>query len=133
MAQKRFTTGGSAAHGGFPRTKFSELDDTFPYAGKAGDVVIVNGTETGLSAVALPVIDDHKVLESGTDSTAGYLSDKLEAGTAINITEDISVPANHKAKIDVSLGTSGTQAAAGNDPRFGNYDSDFKSYVIVNT
>lgn len=41
-----------------------------------------------------------KVLTSIADSTPDYLNAKLEAGSLINITEDVTAPANHRAKID---------------------------------
>jgi len=41
-----------------------------------------------------------KIITSGTDSTPDYLNAKLEAGSNIQITEDVTAPANHRAKID---------------------------------
>lgn len=100
----------------FARTRFDALDDTFAYTGQAGKVVTVRGDETGLTAQAEAIIDDHKVATSGTDTSPGYLVAKLEAGIAAAISESGTNP-NKVARISVSLGTLSDQAAAGNDPR----------------
>ena len=100
----------------FARTRFDSLDDTFAYTGQAGKVVTVRGDETGLTAQAEAIIDDHKVATSGTDTSPGYLVAKLEAGIALAISENGTNP-NKKARVSVSLGTLSDQAAAGNDSR----------------
>jgi hypothetical protein len=63
-------------------------------------------------------LDSRQVWASSSDTNAGFLIEKTEAGTAIAISEDSSVPANHKIKIAVQLGNQSDQAAAGNDDRF---------------
>jgi hypothetical protein len=101
MNRNRITSSGGRSAKSFPGvSRFDALDDTFTYPGNAGKVAVVNPGETALIPVALAAIDDHKVITSNTDTTPGYLNAKLEAGTNINITEDSSVPANHRAKID---------------------------------
>ena len=72
-------SGGFGNKKAFARTSFESLDDTFKYIGQAGKVVTVRGDESGLTAQAEAIIDDHKVMVSGTDTTPGYLIDKLEA------------------------------------------------------
>jgi hypothetical protein len=62
--------------------------------------------------------DIGKVMTSATDPAIGYLVAKLEAGIAMNVTEDVSNPLDPKAKLDVVLGTLSDQAAAGDDTRF---------------
>ena len=91
--------------GGGGRTRFDALDDTFTYPGNAGKVVVVNGTATGLTATAEGLIDDHKLLISGTDTTAGYLKTKLitASGSGITITEE-TPSGNADLKLSVNAG-----------------------------
>jgi hypothetical protein len=117
MGKNTPVSGGFGNKKTFSRTRFSSLDDTFNYAGNAGEVVTVRGDETGLTSQVLAIIDDHKVATSGTDTTPGYLVAKLEAGIAAQISESGTNP-NKKARISVALGSLSDQAAAGDDTRF---------------
>ena len=58
--------------------------------------------------------DASKTKTSASDKTLGYLVAKLEAGMAMQVTEDTTDPDNYKARLAVSLGTQTDQAAAGN-------------------
>jgi hypothetical protein len=61
-----------------------------------------------------------KVKTSVTDPTPGYLVAKLEAGMALALTEDVSIPATPRAKFSVNFGTLSDQACVGNDIRLSN-------------
>lgn len=79
-----------------------------------GEVLQRSGTSIiGGSAIT----SDELVKVSADDTTAGRLEDKLAAGTAVNI-NTLNPASDEDLEIAVDLGTSGTQAAAGNDSRF---------------
>jgi hypothetical protein len=64
--------------------------------------------------------ENYTVKTSISDSTAGYLVAKLEAGMAMSVTENTSDPFNYMAKLDVLFGTQSDQACVGNDARLSN-------------
>ena len=85
MARKVVTSGTSIKNPGFGRTKFSQLDDGFNLAGQGGNVVVVNPGGTALTSTSIGIIDDHKVIVAGADTTPGYLSEKIvNYSTSVN-------------------------------------------------
>jgi len=88
------------------------------YTPASGDVVY-NDSQPGLilmwSGTAWE--ESSKVKTSFDDYSPGYLIAKLEAGIAMQVTENTAAPTNYRAKLDVRLGTLSDQACAGNDSR----------------
>jgi hypothetical protein len=62
------------------------------------------------------ILNDSRVLISSTDANNGYLYDKTQAGTAIDITKT-GTPGAELLNIAVKIGTQSDQTCAGNDPR----------------
>lgn len=77
---------------------FTDLTDTpNNYTGQGGKAVYVKGDETGLQ-FQTAVSSDEKVKYDAADPTAGYLSEKVVAGTGITISEGTGADEN-KLKI----------------------------------
>ena len=85
--------------GGTGATTFLELTDTpSSYSGQAGKVLVVNSSENGL---VFSTILDEKVKASSSDSSPGYLVDKVDNNTIVvesdklKVKDGVFAPATH--------------------------------------
>jgi hypothetical protein len=106
MPRAAIPSGTPIRNPGFPRTKFSQLDDGFSLAGQGGKIPVVNPGGTALIPVAIGVVDDHMVLADAGDPAAGYLDSKTDNST-------LDITAGHKIEVK-ALGITDTQVAAAN-------------------
>ena len=96
MPTKRIKTGGAMPRRSAPAPRnFIELDDCpHTYTGKAGQLPVVNATETGLEFKTEPVIDRHDVQITNLDTTPNFLNDKIVIGTGL--TKTVLTPAGNE-------------------------------------
>ena len=103
---------------------FTDLTDVpHTYTGQSGKAAVVNGTEDGL-VFATVTGTDEKVKYDASDPTAGYVADKIVAGTGINIAEGTGanenklVVTNSAPDQTVSITGTGSATVTGTYPDF---------------
>jgi len=84
--QVTITVSGVAGSGGGSSTFLGLTDTPSSYAGQAGKVVAVAGTEDSLEFTTISGVADEKVKVSSNDTTNDYLENKLVAGSNVGIT-----------------------------------------------
>lgn len=114
---------------------FLDLTDTpDSYSGQAGKAVIVKSTEDGLEFGEVSA-EDEKVKVSSTDTTSGYLTDKLVAGNNIQLTK-LNSGGNEQLEISATGGGTATPGGDNGAVQFndnGSFGGDANNFYWDNT